>query len=169
MREAEAFEAAAEVRVAPVWRRAAKRCSPCQAWTRRRSPRRPRRRRHPTTPGKPSLGRRHRRPAHGALLCAAGAAPQRRRRPLAAVQRSETDVRKYYLLQLAATTPLDPSRRPSRGRVPPSSRSNAGGTPMASAPPCRSSGGWVREILGLLYIVHNRRLLGTLDCFRRAS
>jgi hypothetical protein len=27
--------------------------------------------------------------------------------------------------------------------------------------------GWVREILGLLYILHNRRLLGMLDSFRR--
>lgn len=27
--------------------------------------------------------------------------------------------------------------------------------------------GWVREILGLLYIIHNRRLLGMLDSFRR--
>ena len=27
--------------------------------------------------------------------------------------------------------------------------------------------GWVREVLGLLYILHNRRLLGMLDSFRR--
>jgi SRSO17 transposase len=27
--------------------------------------------------------------------------------------------------------------------------------------------GWVREILGLLYVIHNRRLLGMLDSFRR--
>ena len=28
-------------------------------------------------------------------------------------------------------------------------------------------GGWVREILGLLYVIHNRRLLGMLNGFRR--
>jgi hypothetical protein len=27
--------------------------------------------------------------------------------------------------------------------------------------------GWVREIMGLLYVIHNRRLLSTLDSFRR--
>ena len=27
--------------------------------------------------------------------------------------------------------------------------------------------GWVREIFGLLYVIHNRRLLGMLDSFRR--
>jgi hypothetical protein len=27
--------------------------------------------------------------------------------------------------------------------------------------------GWVREILGLLYVIHNRRLLSMLDSFRR--
>ncbi len=27
--------------------------------------------------------------------------------------------------------------------------------------------GWVREIFGLLYVIHNRRLLGMLDAFRR--
>jgi SRSO17 transposase len=27
--------------------------------------------------------------------------------------------------------------------------------------------GWVREIMGLLYVIHNRRLLGMLDSFRR--
>jgi hypothetical protein len=27
--------------------------------------------------------------------------------------------------------------------------------------------GWVREIMGLLYVLHNRRLLGMLDSFRR--
>jgi hypothetical protein len=27
--------------------------------------------------------------------------------------------------------------------------------------------GWVREILGLLYVLHNRRLLAMLDSFRR--
>ena len=27
--------------------------------------------------------------------------------------------------------------------------------------------GWVREIMGLLYVVHNRRLLHMLDSFRR--
>ncbi len=27
--------------------------------------------------------------------------------------------------------------------------------------------GWVREIMGLLYVLHNRRLLHMLDSFRR--
>lgn len=27
--------------------------------------------------------------------------------------------------------------------------------------------GWVHEIFGLLYVIHNRRLLGMLDSFRR--
>ncbi len=27
--------------------------------------------------------------------------------------------------------------------------------------------GWVREIMGLLYVIHNRRLLSMLDSFRR--
>jgi hypothetical protein len=27
--------------------------------------------------------------------------------------------------------------------------------------------GWVREIMGLLYVVHTRRLLAMLDSFRR--
>ena len=27
--------------------------------------------------------------------------------------------------------------------------------------------GWVREIMGLLYVIHNRRLLHRLDSFRR--
>jgi hypothetical protein len=27
--------------------------------------------------------------------------------------------------------------------------------------------GWVREVLGLLYILHNRRLLCMVDSFRR--
>jgi SRSO17 transposase len=29
--------------------------------------------------------------------------------------------------------------------------------------------GWVREIMGLLYVLHNRRLLRTLDSFRRSA
>ena len=29
--------------------------------------------------------------------------------------------------------------------------------------------GWVREIMGLLYVLHNRRLLAMLDSFRRNS
>jgi hypothetical protein len=27
--------------------------------------------------------------------------------------------------------------------------------------------GWIREIMGLLYVIHNRTLLHTLDSFRR--
>lgn len=37
-------------------------------------------------------------------------------------------------------------------------------TPRPTLPVVR---GWVREILGLLYVIHNRRLLGMLDSFRR--
>ena len=36
--------------------------------------------------------------------------------------------------------------------------------PLPTLPVVR---GWVREVLGLLYILHNRRLLGMLDSFRR--
>ena len=44
-----------------------------------------------------------------------------------------------------------------RGRV-------AAHTPRPSLPIVR---GWVREIFGLLYVIHSRRLLGMLDSFRR--
>lgn len=37
-------------------------------------------------------------------------------------------------------------------------------TPRPTLPVVR---GWVREIFGLLYVIHNRRLLGMLDSFRR--
>jgi len=38
--------------------------------------------------------------------------------------------------------------------------------PMPTQPIVR---GWVREIMGLLYLIHNRQLLRTLDSFRRNS
>jgi hypothetical protein len=34
-------------------------------------------------------------------------------------------------------------------------------------PTLRVVRGWVREIMGLLYVIHNRRLLSMLDSFRR--
>jgi len=40
----------------------------------------------------------------------------------------------------------------------------AGAAPRPSLPTVR---GWVREIFGLLYVIHNRRLLTMLDSFRR--
>jgi len=39
--------------------------------------------------------------------------------------------------------------------------------PDAPRPTLPAVRGWVREVLGLLYILHNRRLLGMLDSFRR--
>ena len=40
------------------------------------------------------------------------------------------------------------------------------GTPCPTLPVVR---GWVREIMGLLYVLHNRRLLRMLDSFRRSA
>lgn len=37
-------------------------------------------------------------------------------------------------------------------------------TPRPTLPVVR---GWVREVMGLLYVIHTRRLLRTLDSFRR--
>ncbi len=42
-----------------------------------------------------------------------------------------------------------------------------GRTPGQSRPTLPIVRGWVREILGLLYVIHNRRLLSMLDSFRR--
>jgi SRSO17 transposase len=39
--------------------------------------------------------------------------------------------------------------------------------PRAPQPTLPVVRGWVREIFGLLYVIHNRRLLGMLDSFRR--
>jgi hypothetical protein len=39
--------------------------------------------------------------------------------------------------------------------------------PEAPRPTLPVVRGWVREIFGLLYVIHNRRLLGMLDSFRR--
>ena len=40
------------------------------------------------------------------------------------------------------------------------------GEPRPTLPVVR---GWVREIMGLLYVLHNRRLLRMLDSFRRSA
>jgi SRSO17 transposase len=118
-------------------------------------------------------------------------------------ERSATDVRKYYLLHLPATTPLVDLVALARSRWPIEQqyrelkddlgldhfegRSYAGWThhvvlaavaftflqiergrhPDAPRPTLPVVRGWVREILGLLYVIHNRRLLGMLDSFRR--
>ena len=117
-------------------------------------------------------------------------------------ERSATDVRKYYLLHLAATTPLVALVALARSRWPIEQqyrelkddlgldhfegRTYPGWThhvvlaavaftflqlergrhaegPRPTRPVVR---GWVRE-MGLLYVLHNRRLLGMLDSFRR--
>ena len=39
--------------------------------------------------------------------------------------------------------------------------------PRAPRPSLPVVRGWVREIFGLLYVIHSRRLLGMLDSFRR--
>ena len=118
-------------------------------------------------------------------------------------ERSDTDVRKYYLLHLPATTALVDLGALARSRWPIGQqyrelkddlgldhfegRTYAGWThhvvlaavaftflqierarqPDAPRPTLPVVRGWVREVLGLLYILHNRRLLGMLDSFRR--
>jgi SRSO17 transposase len=118
-------------------------------------------------------------------------------------ERSATDERKYYLVHLAATTPLVDlvalarSRWPIEqqyrelkddlgldhfeGRTYPGwthhvvltalaftflqiERARPTADPRPTLPVVR---GWVREIMGLLYVLHNRRLLTMLDSFRR--
>jgi SRSO17 transposase len=118
-------------------------------------------------------------------------------------ERSDTDVRKYYLLHLPATTPLVDLVALARRRWPIEQqyrelkedlgldhfegrryigwmhhvvlaavaftflqieRARHPDAPRPTLPIVR---GWVREVLGLLYILHNRRLLGMLDSFRR--
>jgi SRSO17 transposase len=118
-------------------------------------------------------------------------------------ERSATDVRKYYLLHLPATTPLVDLVALARSRWPIEQqyrelkddlgldhfegRTYQGWThhvvltavaftflqierarttdgPRPTLPVVR---GWVREIMGLLYVLHNRRLLHMLDSFRR--
>ena len=118
-------------------------------------------------------------------------------------ERSATDVRKYYLLHLPATTPLVDLVALARSRWPIEQqyrelkddlgldhfegrtyqgwthhvvltavaftflqieRGRPTGAPRPTLPVVR---GWVREIFGLLYVIHNRRLLGMLDSFRR--
>jgi SRSO17 transposase len=118
-------------------------------------------------------------------------------------ERSATDVRKYYLLHLPASTPLVDLVALARSRWPIEQqyrelkgdlgldhfegRTYQGWThhvvltavaftflqlergrhtdaPRPTLPVVR---GWVREIFGLLYVIHNRRLLGMLDSFRR--
>jgi len=118
-------------------------------------------------------------------------------------ERSATDVRKYYLLHLPATTSLVALVALARSRWPIEQqyrelkddlgldhfegRTYQGWThhvvltavaftflqiergrhPDAFRPTLPVVRGWVREILGLLYVLHNRRLLGMLDSFRR--
>ena len=117
-------------------------------------------------------------------------------------ERSATDVRKYYLLHLPATTPLVDLVALARSRWPIEQqyrelkddlgldhfegRSYQGwthhvvltavaftflqlerGRPDGPRPTLPTVRGWVREIMGLLYVIHNRRLLGMLDSFRR--
>jgi SRSO17 transposase len=118
-------------------------------------------------------------------------------------ERSATDVRKYYLLHLPATTPLVDLVALARSRWPIEQqyrelkddlgldhfegrtyqgwthhvvltavaftflqieRARATDGPRPTLPVVR---GWVREIMGLLYVLHNRRLLHMLDSFRR--
>ena len=117
-------------------------------------------------------------------------------------ERSATDVRKYYLLHLPATTPLVDLVALARSRWPIEQqyrelkddlgldhfegRTYQGwthhvvltavaftflqlerGRPEGPRPTLPVVRGWVREIMGLLYVIHNRRLLGMLDSFRR--
>lgn len=118
-------------------------------------------------------------------------------------ERSATDVRKYYLLHLPATTPLVDLVALARSRWPIEQqyrelkddlgldhfegrtyqgwahhvvltavaftflqieRARPAHSPRPTLPVVR---GWVREIMGLLYVLHNRRLLHMLDSFRR--
>ena len=118
-------------------------------------------------------------------------------------ERSATDARKYYLLHLAATTPLVELVALARSRWPIEQpyrelkddlgldhfegrtyhgwahhvvltavaftflqieRARAINGPRPTLPVVR---GWVREIMGLLYVLHHRRLLHMLDSFRR--
>jgi SRSO17 transposase len=118
-------------------------------------------------------------------------------------ERSATDVRKYYLLHLPATTPLRDLVALARSRWPIEQQYRElkddlgldhfegrsypgwmhhvvlaavaftflqierGRHADALRPTLPVVRGWVREILGLLYILHNRRLLAMLDSFRR--
>jgi SRSO17 transposase len=118
-------------------------------------------------------------------------------------ERSASDERKYYLVHLAATSPLIDLVALARSRWPIEQqyrelkddlgldhfegRTYQGWThhvvltavaftflqierarpddgPRPTLPIVR---GWVREIMGLLYVLHNRRLLHMLDSFRR--
>ena len=118
-------------------------------------------------------------------------------------ERSATDERKYYLVHLAATTPLVDLVALARSRWPIEQqyrelkddlgldhfegrtyqgwthhvvltavaftflqieRARATDGPRPTLPVVR---GWVREIMGLLYVLHNQRLLHMLDSFRR--
>jgi SRSO17 transposase len=118
-------------------------------------------------------------------------------------ERSATDERKYYLLNLAATTALVDLVALARSRWPIEQqyrelkddlgldhfegrsyqgwnhhvvltavafsflqieRGRTAGAPRPTLPVVR---GWVREIMGLLYVLHTPRLLHMLDSFRR--
>jgi SRSO17 transposase len=118
-------------------------------------------------------------------------------------ERSASDERTYYLLHVAATTPLVDLVAFARSRWPIEQqyrelkddlgldhfegrsyqgwahhvvltavaftflqieRGRATVEPRPTLPVVR---GWVREIMGLLHVIHNRRLLSMLDSFRR--
>jgi hypothetical protein len=76
-------------------------------------------------------------------------------------ERSATDERKYYLLHVPETTALVDLVTLARIQ---NERGGAADQPRPTLPIIR---GWVREIMGLLYVIHNRRLLSMLDSFRR--
>lgn len=118
-------------------------------------------------------------------------------------ERSATDERKYYLLHLAATTPLVDLVALARSRWPIEQQYRElkddlgldhfegrtyqgwahhvvltavaftflqierGATMNPPRPTLPVVRGWVRELMGLLYVLHNRRLLHMLDSFRR--
>jgi SRSO17 transposase len=118
-------------------------------------------------------------------------------------ERSDADVRKFYLLNLEATVPLKDLVAMARARWPIEQqyrelkdelgldhfegrsyrgwthhvvltaiaftflqleRGRAGTARRPTLPVVR---GWVREIMAILYVIHNRRLLNMLDSFRR--
>jgi len=117
-------------------------------------------------------------------------------------ERSAADERKYYLLHLAATTPVVDLVALARSRWPIEQqyrelkddlgldhfegRTYQGwahhvvltavaftflqierARPDGPRPTLPVVRGWVREIMSLLYVIHNRRLLSMLDSFRR--
>ena len=149
------------------------------------------------------MGHGHRRPLTARFCALRVRPPTGRGDRWLLCERSDTDLRKYYLLHLPATTALVDLVALARSRWPIEQqyrelkddlgldhfegRTSAGWThhvvlaavaftflqierarqPDAPRPTLPVVRGWVREVLGLLYILHNRRLLGMLDSFRR--